>query len=69
MRQYEQSCGAPENCVAPERCCQLLHLIIYYLLYIIDVLPLMETLHIQFTQQVVENVGIACSAEFEIRLM
>ena len=65
MRQYEQSCGAPEICVAPERCCQLLHLIIYY----IDVLPLMETLHIQFTQQVVENVGIACSAEFEIRLM
>lgn len=41
----------------------------YILLYYIDVLPLMETLHIQFTQQVVENVGIACSAEFEIRLM
>lgn len=38
-------------------------------LYYIDVLPLIETLHIQFTQQVVENVGIACSAEFEIRLM
>ena len=64
MRQYEQPCVAPEICVAPERCCQLLHLIILF-----DVLPLIETLHIQFTQQVVENVGIACSAEFEIRLM